>query len=108
MDCLPCLMVACNALQVRQVLREHERLNRYIAPPTDPAYKYVGRGRHAGGTITWMCYACFYPKTAICGFGRRCVVCTLPGGSCEHTPEWVRFAFESKLEDPVCRCTVHV
>lgn len=31
----------------------------------------------------------------------RCVVCTLPGGTCEHTPGWVRFAFESRQEDPV-------
>lgn len=31
----------------------------------------------------------------------RCTICTLPGGTCEHTPHWLEHALRSKEEDPV-------
>lgn len=82
--------------QVRQVRREEERLSRDIPDPTDPAYRSVSL---APSAVRLQPPSDPHALRVVCV--PRCIVCTLPGGTCEHTPAWVRFAFEAKLTDPV-------
>lgn len=106
MDCLPCLVFGgcLRSLTGTAGVAGARALEPIHRATHRPSIQVSWTGRLARAPLPRSCYVCLDSKAVICEYGLRCVVCTLPGGSCEHTPDWVKFAFESKLEDPVCRC----